>query len=130
MTVHGMAVAEGTAFKWTGRININTADIPVLIALLGIENEEMVQELYEFRQEMAEGKDIHDFSGPRWYKEITGFGDIEIDPRLITTSSDIFQIESEASTNNAKTTVSATVQRIKSTESGKWTCKVLSWRTM
>jgi general secretion pathway protein K len=129
MTVHGMATAEGASFKWPGRININTADVPVLAALLGIENEEMVQELFDFRQEIAEGKDVHDFSGPKWYKEIAGFGDIDIDPRLITTSSDVFRIESEASINITKISVTAIVQRIQSSETAKWTCKVLSWQT-
>ena len=129
MTVHGMTLGAGTAFNWPGRININTADLPVLAALLGIENEEMAQTLYDFRQEIAEGKDIHDFSSTKWYKNIPGFGDIAIDPKLITTSSDVFRIESEAAVNNIKTSVTAIVQRVQSPQSGKWTCKVLSWQT-
>jgi general secretion pathway protein K len=129
MTVHGMAFGAGTAFNWPGRININTADLPVLAALLGIENEEMAQSLYDFRQEIAAGKDIHDFSNTKWYKSIPGFGDISIDPRLIAVSSDVFRIDSEAAISNIKTSVTAVVQRVQSPQSGKWTCKVLSWQT-
>jgi general secretion pathway protein K len=129
MTVHGMTLGAGTAFNWPGRINVNTADLPVLAALLGIENEEMAQSLYDFRQEIAEGKDIHDFSSTKWYKNIPGFGDIAIDPKLITVSSDVFRIESEAAISNIKTSVTAVVQRVKRPQSGKWTCKILSWQT-
>ena len=129
MTVHGMTLGAGTTFNWPGRININTADLPVLAALLGIENEEMAQSLYDFRQEIAAGKDVHDFSSTKWYKNIPGFGDIAIDPKLISVSSDVFRIESEATTSNIKTSVIAVVQRVKSPQSGKWTCKVLSWQT-
>jgi len=129
MTVHGMTLGAGTAFNWPGRININTADLPVLAALLGIENEEMAQSLFDFRQEIVAGKDVHDFSNTKWYKNIPGFGDITIDPKLISVSSDVFRIESEAATSNIKTSVIAVVQRVQSPQSGKWTCKVLSWQT-
>lgn len=129
MTVHGMTLGAGTTFNWPGRININTADLPVLAALLGIENEEMAQSLFDFRQEIVAGKDVHDFSSTKWYKNIPGFGDIAIDPKLISVSSDVFRIESEATTSNIKTSVIAVVQRVQSPQSGKWTCKVLSWQT-
>jgi general secretion pathway protein K len=129
MTVHGMTLGAGTSFNWTGRININTADLPVLAALLGIENEEMAQSLFDFRQEIVAGKDVHDFSSTKWYKNIPGFGDIAIDPKLISVSSDVFRIESEAATSNIKTSVTAVVQRVQSPQSGKWACKVLSWQT-
>ena len=129
MTVHGMKLGAGTTFNWPGRININTADLPVLAALMGIENEEMAQTLQDFRQEIAAGKDTHDFSSTKWYKNIPGFEDITIDPKLITVSSDVFRIESEAAASNIKTFVTAVVQRVQNSESGEWICKVLSWQT-
>ncbi len=129
MTVYGMTLREGTSFNWPGRININTAGLPLLAALLGIEDEEMAQSLYDYRQEIAAGKDVHDFSNPKWYKNILGFSDVTIDPRLITAASDVFRIESEAALNNIKTSVTAVVQRIRNPQSGKWTCQVLNWQT-
>jgi general secretion pathway protein K len=129
MTVYGMTLGAGTAFKWPGRININTAALPVLAALLGIENQELAQTLYDFRQEIVESKDVHDFSNTKWYKNIPGFEDIAIDQKLITASSDVFRIESEAVISNIKTSVTALIQRVQNPESGKWTCKVLSWQT-
>jgi general secretion pathway protein K len=129
MTVHGMSAGAGTAFSWPGRINIATADVPVLAALLGVENEELAQALFDFRKDLMAEKDVHDFSDPKWYKNIAGFGDVTIDPRLITTVSDVFRVKSEASNGNFKTTITAVVQRVTVPESGKWTCKVISWET-
>ena len=128
MTVHGMRSAAGTNYNWSGRININTADLPVLAALLGIENVEMAQALYDFRQEMAAGKDTNDIPNTKWYKDIPGFDDIALDPNLIAVASDVFRVESEAAVNNIKSSVTAVVQRVQAPESGKWTCKVLSWQ--
>ena len=128
MTVHGLAVGAGTSFTWPGRININTADIPVLAALLGTENQDLAQAFYEFRQEMAAEKDVHDFSNPKWYKNITGFSDVTLDPGLIAISSDVFRIQSTASLNAIQSSVIAVVQRVQNPESGKWTCQVLNWK--
>ncbi|MEJ2164445.1 MAG: general secretion pathway protein GspK [Desulfobacterales bacterium] len=128
MTVYGMTTGEGTSYNWPGRININTADVPVIAAMLGIENQELAQTLSEMRQEMIAGKDNHDFSNPQWYREIPGFGDITLNSNLITTSSDVFRVKSEAAVNETKTSITAVVQRVQSPESRKWTCKVLDWR--
>jgi len=129
MTVHGLAVGAGTSFNWPGRININTADVPVLASLLGSENQELAQAVYDYRQEMAAEKDVHDFSSPQWYKNIAGLSDVMIDSRLITTSSDVFRIRSTASINEIQSSVIAVVQRVQNPESGKWSCKLLSWET-
>ena len=129
MTVHGMTAGAGTAFSWPGRININTADAPVLAALLGLENQDLAQAIVEYRHQAAADKDSHDLSNPKWYKEITGLGDVAVNPNLVTTTSDIFRIESEAANNANKTSVIAVVQRVQVPESRKWTCKVLSWKT-
>jgi len=129
MTVHGMTVGAGTAFNWPGRININTADAPVLAALLGLENQDLAQAIVEYRQEAAADKDNNDFSNPKWYKEIAGLGDVAINANLVTIASDVFRIKSEAANNANKTSVITVVQRVQNPESRKWTCKVLSWKT-
>lgn len=129
MTVHGLAVAAGTNFNWPGRININTADIPVLAALLGTENQDLAQTVFEMRQEIAAEKDVHDFSNPKWYKNITGLSDVTIDSRIITVASDVFRIQSTASFESIQASVIAVVNRVKNPESGKWSCRVLNWET-
>jgi type II secretory pathway component PulK len=103
--------------------------VVVLAALLGVENQEMAQAIFDYREEAAAEKDAHDFSDPKWYKEIVGLGDATINTNLITTSSDVFRIRSEASFDAAKASVIAVVQRTQDTETQKWTCEVLSWKT-
>ena len=130
LTTYGMAPGAGTTFSYPGKININTAELPVLMAIVPLESQDIVQALYDFRQEMANGKDVTDILSGTWYKEIPGLSDIRLDPNLITMSSDIFRIISSATMNGAKLTVTAVVQRAANTKSGKWACNILSWQIM
>jgi general secretion pathway protein K len=129
MTVHGLIPGAGTSFNWPGRININTADVPVIAALLGLEDQELALAIFGYRQEMMADKDSHDFSNPKWYKGVVGLSDIAINDNLVTTASDVFRIKSEAAINLTKTSVIAVVKRVQNPKSGKWTCKVLTWKT-
>ena len=129
MTVHGLTPGAGTSFNWPGRININTADVPVIAALLGLEDQELALAIYGYRQEMMADKDSHDFSNPKWYKGVAGLSDIAINDNLVTTTSDVFRIKSEAAINLTKTSVIAVVKRVQNPKSGKWTCKVITWKT-
>jgi general secretion pathway protein K len=129
VTVHGMTAGAGTSFTWPGRININTADLPVLVALLPSESGDLAQLLYDYRQEVAVEDDLHDFSNPQWYKNVPGFQDVSIDPTLITTASDVFRIESVAGLDRIQSRITAVIQRVQNEGSGKWTCKILSWQT-
>jgi general secretion pathway protein K len=128
MTVYGVAGAA-ESFSYPGRININTAELPVLMALTPLESEDLVEGLFEFRQEALNTEEDHDFSNTGWYKEIPGLSDVNINKKLITTQSDIFRIEAEAKLHDLKSKTIAVVQRVRSTESGKWSCKILSWKT-
>jgi general secretion pathway protein K len=128
MTIHGVA-KSGPAFHYPGRININTADLPVLMALMPLEDEGLIQAMLEYRQEAMEDKESPDFSNPKWYKDIPGFGDINLNTNLITTSSDIFRIEAAAKLHDTKLKTVTVVQRVQRSKTGKWSCKVLSWKT-
>ncbi len=129
LTVHGMTPGAGTSFAFSGKININTAGLPVLVAMLPSENVEQALAFFEWRQSAAEDKDAHDFSNPAWYKSIGGLSGINLDTKLITTASDVFRIESAATLNNRKLTTTSVVTRVKNEKTGKWTCKILSWET-
>jgi general secretion pathway protein K len=126
LTTHGMIPGAGTSFSYPGKININTAALPVLVAILPLESQDVAQVLNDFRQEMADGKDVTDISDSTWYKEIPGLSDVKLNTNLITTSSDVFRITSSATNNSVKLTVTVVVQRIKNSKTGKWTCKILS----
>jgi len=127
--VHGMTPGAGTSFTFPGKININTAALPVLVAMLPSESVDLATAFFELRQEWATGKDAPDLSDPTWYKNITEFGAMNLDPKLITMASDTFRIISEAKVNNATLTATAVVQRLQSKTTGKWYCKILSWQT-
>ena len=129
LTVYGMTPGAGTSFTFPGKININTAELPVLIAMLPSENADLAQAFFDLRQEAATEKDAPDLSDTTWYKNIAGFSGMNLDTKLITTASDIFRITSEAKVNDSVLTASAVVQRLKSAKTGKWSCKVLSWQT-
>ena len=129
LTVHGMTPGAGTSFTFPGKINVNTADLPVLVAMLPSENADLAQAFFELRQEAAENKDAADLSDTTWYKNIAGFSGINLDTNLISTASDIFRILSVARMSNSGLSATAVVQRIKSEKTGKWTCKILSYQT-
>ena len=126
MTVYGMANSGDT---YAGKININTAEAHVIAALLTDENQHLSSAICEYRQEKSDLKFLHDLSDNTWYKNISGCENIEIDLNLITTSSDFFRIVSVAKLREMEMSTTAIVQRVKDDESGKWTCKILSWQT-
>jgi general secretion pathway protein K len=129
ITVFGMSETADNTFTYEGKININTADLPTLAAILPLGSEYLAQAIYDYRQETSESEDIHDLSSPTWYKRVPGMGDINIDSNLITTSSDFFRIESVATLNEMKVKIDTVVKREKNQKTGKWTCKVLRWKT-
>lgn len=113
---------------FTGKININTAELPVIAALLPEGSEVLATDIIEYREEMSEDVFIHDLSNLTWYKNAPGCSDLKIDENLITGFSDFFRIESRAVMGDMHLPVTALVQRVKNSVSGQWECKVLSWR--
>jgi len=126
-TVHGITATQGSQ-SWDGKININTAGIGVLASILQDDYETYAPEMLNFRVENMDGVFIHDLSGPKWYKNVVGLEDLEIDPSLITTASDLFRIASTASYHDSSLTVTAVIRRETDPDTGKWRCKVLRWQ--
>ena len=127
ITVFGMTKSSNNSFTYEGKININTADLPTLVAILPSGNEDLAQAIYEYRMETSGSTYIHDLSSPTWYKNVPGAGDIKIDPNLITTSSDFFRIESTATLKKMKIKVTTVVKRENNAKTGKWECNILRW---
>jgi len=127
LTVHGMQPGEGTNFTFPGRINLTTAELPVLFALLPSENRDLVEAVDELRRDIASGKQTVDLNSPNWLNQLPGLGEIKLDPKLITMTSDVFRVESTAYLHDASTTITAIVQRVQASRSGKWSCRLLSW---
>ena len=128
MTIFGMTSTQENRFTFKGTININTADHPVIAAILPVEDEFLAQAIYEYREEMSDGKPVHDLSAKTWYKNAPGCSEVDIDPGLIMHQSDIFNITSTATLSDMKMSISAVVQRVKTEKTGQWYCKLLSWQ--
>jgi general secretion pathway protein K len=134
MTVFGMSRVEGTTTRYTydGKININTAKLPVLNAIIPTEDEALRQELAlsmdEYRQEKGEETYLNDLTRPEWYKNVPNWpADITLNRNVITIKSDIYRIEATAALNEMILKVIAVVQR-ETDKSGKDRCRVLSWQ--
>ena len=126
VTVYG-AVAAENKFSFPGKININTAELPVVAALLPPEFLFLAPEICDFRIEKADNLYLNDLSSPTWYKNVPGCSEIEISEELITTSSDLFRIQCAARLNDMSMSSTVIVFREKESESGKWFCRVLHW---
>jgi general secretion pathway protein K len=120
--------AEGALLAgFAGKININTAEPPVLAAMLPDGKEDMAQLLVDYRVEMSDSKYIHDLSSPSWYKQVPGLQGVQIDPRLITLSSNLFRVRASARMDMVSVTATALVHRENDPVTGKYTCKILTW---
>jgi general secretion pathway protein K len=128
LTVHGAAPGGGTGITFPGRINIATAELPVLFALLPAESEELAEALDELRRDVISGKQTVDVNDPNWFRQVPGMADLKLDPKLITTASDLFRVESTARMADAAATVTAVLERVQAPQTGKWTCRILDWR--
>lgn len=127
LTVHGMVEAEGGKFTFDGQINLATADIPVLIAILPEDYEDYAVEIFDYRIEKSGDSFKHDLTNQDWYKGVTGLEDLDLSKEPITNSSDLFRITSSAKKGETELTITSVVRREKDNKTGKWWCKVLRW---
>jgi general secretion pathway protein K len=118
---------ESNKFTFPGEININTAELPVIAALLHMDDVHLAPEIVAYREEMSEGNYTHDLARADWYKNAPGCSELNIEPKLLTTKSDFFRITASAELHGVKMVTVAVVQR--ENKSGKNRCKVLSWQT-
>jgi len=126
-TVFGLSQNENGQTSYTGKININTAGPEIIGAILPLEHKDAVKPIIDYRQQLIEDDNFGAFQTPDWYKDAAGGGEIEIDPNLLTVSSDLFRIEATASQDTVNLTVVAWVKREKQKKTGRWMCKTLQW---
>lgn len=127
-TVEGNVKRSGSSFEYEGKININTAPMPIIGAL--IEDHafyHMAEEICSLREQKVENKYLYDLTG-EWYKKCPGCEDIPFAEDLITTSSDIFEVKSTATDGDISVIINCVMRR-ETDKSGKWTVEVLKWRT-
>jgi len=112
----------------TGKININTAPLPVILSLLPSESEDVAQAIIDYREAKDGDEYTHDLSSSTAMVGAIGLADADIDFSLFTSTSDIFRILATGRLNEMKSTVMAIVKREQNPKTGKWQCRVLSWR--
>jgi general secretion pathway protein K len=129
ITVYGSTTVDNNKFSFPGKININTAELPVLKLLLPSESEDLAEMLIEYREAVSGTQYTNNVTNINWYKNVPGFGSINLDPDLITVSSDTFRIVATAVMGDVRTVTTAVVQRERESDSSPWVCKVLNWKT-
>jgi general secretion pathway protein K len=128
LTVHGVSESKDGQFTYDGKINISTADVAVLGALLPEESDDLAEALADFRTAKSDETYTNTITGKTWYKNVPGAGGVTIDSDLITVASDLFRISSTAKRNNRSLAIEAVVHREKDSDTGKWVCKTLIWQ--
>jgi len=105
---NGAGILKHLTVCGDGKININTADPLVLRALSDDIDADMVQDMLAYRLD-----EKNDLTDPEWYRNIPGMGHVKIDPDLIKTSSDYFEVQSTgmAETESMTRQVTAVIRR-------------------
>lgn len=131
ITVYGVEKPQGQDalnFDYPGKININTAALPVLSVMMKRESESLANVLIEYREARNDTQYVNDLTNPQWYATALG-GSGDINTELVTTSSDTFRIIASAELNGVKASTTAVVRRLQESASSPWKCKVLNWET-
>jgi general secretion pathway protein K len=129
ITVYGAEKQNDETFSFPGKININTAKLPVLTVLLPPESEDFANLLIDYRSAVSGAKYTNDLTHITWYKNIPGFAGITLDPELVSISSDVFRIVATADLEGSRSTTTAIIRRKRENPSAHWQCKVLNWKT-
>ncbi|MBU1195802.1 MAG: general secretion pathway protein GspK [Proteobacteria bacterium] len=130
ITVHGLddEFARGTKFRYTGKVNINTAPFEVLAALLPEGMEMFAQELVDYRlQKDEQGNDFINTLDKGWYKRVIELPDKEKErfEKMIGYASHLFRVECTALENSEKIILVAVLKREQHKISGKWICRTI-----
>jgi general secretion pathway protein K len=100
-----------------GKMNINTAHPVILRNLSDQIDQEMVENMVEYRAD--EKNDLKDV---KWYNKVPGMSDIAIDSGLVTTASTNFEIIAEGIKDSLRKIITVMVER----KDGKF--RILSWK--
>jgi len=122
------AGATSKKYSFPGKININTAPLPVVAAILPFGKQDLAQTICDYRLHRADGESnyTNDLSLKGWYADIAGLTAKEKQQmeKIITYASNGFSIESHARMNDRSLVLKSVVLR-KKDKNGKWYCKTL-----
>ncbi len=100
-----------------GRININTADPLILKALMAGAGQDLIEDMVTYRADAE-----NDLTNPGWYKKFTESEQINIDPSLVTVSSEFFEICSRGFVGAVEKQFTGIVNRTKKD------VQIISWK--
>lgn len=133
LTVYGVETAQtqeapagARRYTYPGRININTADLPVLFALMpdtlsDMDKEMAASSMVAYRSEKGETGFLHALDAD-WYNSCPGCENNGIKKEMIRTDSTVFSVVARASDGESSVTIHAVLGR----DGEKLT--VLSWQ--
>jgi general secretion pathway protein K len=129
-TVYGLSdlPPEGTTYHYPGRININTADLKVIQALLPRGMDEFARDLLDYRAQKSEDGDT--FMNPLdkgWYARVIGLSAKEKErfDRMIRYDSNLFKASATVRLNQTRIGLSAFIRRERLEKSNRWICRII-----
>lgn len=133
LSVAGNMENDSKQLSFDGKININTAKLPVILALLPKDASKV--DRYYYAKAIVDYRDEVDDTGAgknslkgSWYTKCPGCLGSGIEKsNLITNVSNIFSIDSRAKIENFELTVRAVIERYLDKVSGKWKHKIISY---
>jgi general secretion pathway protein K len=126
LSVFGMTAGSGNGATFDGQININTAELPVLAALLAETDAELATAIEAYRLEKKGEVFANDLSNVQWYRNVPGAGNVQIEEALITVRSDLFRISAIAALQEMSMALTAVVRREIDPRTGQIHCRILS----
>jgi len=130
-TVYGLSTgrdSEENRYEFSGTVNINTAPVAVLAALLPEGRDTSARDLADYRSEKAGlGQEYVHTLGAGWFENVIALSDDEKEAfeKIITYSSTVFSANCTAKKNNSQVTLHAVIKREKHDMTGKWSCRIL-----
>ena len=129
-TVHGMSDTTGEAgrFSFPGKININTAAVEVLSAMLPSGMEDQAPALVDFRLEKEPDSDgFINALDKGWYGQVIQLSGKEKQwfDNIVTYSSHLFRATAIADVHGHTITLTGIIKREKHEKTGAWTCRLL-----
>ncbi len=130
-TVYGLSDdqdSEENRFSFSGKVNINTAPVAVLAALLPEGRDVNAQDLADYRSDKANlGQEYSHTLESGWFEDVIALSDDEKKAfeNMITYSSNVFSADCTARKNGRQVTLHAVIKREKQDLTGKWSCRIL-----
>ena len=129
-TVYGLDDKKNEQGRYTyaGKININTAPLQVLKALMPEGMDHLAQDLYDFRVNKAsEDGQFNNLLETNWFERVVDFSEKEKSAfkKKIRYSTQVFRITCHVGQGDETINISAVVERRKQKAAGKWGCRIL-----